>query len=68
MSNPIDDRGWKAEAPGGGFVADLAIFLNDVRGVDFSAALQIDCIGKNTRGNGRGKAQNRKESEGMRRG
>lgn len=52
MHDPVDDGYGKTETAGRSLVTHLAVFLNHVRGRDFSAALQIDRIGKNTPGNG----------------
>jgi hypothetical protein len=67
VGDPVNDGGRKAEPPGGGIVANLAVFLDYVLGVDFSSALQIDRVGKYAPGDGRGEAKSRNQSEGMRR-
>ncbi len=68
MCDSIDDGRRKAKAAGGCLVAYLAVFLDDIGGGDFSTALQVNRIGKDTTGNGRHKTQNRNMPEKMRRG
>jgi len=46
----VDNGKRETEPPGGRFVTDLAAFLRDMRGANFSAALQINGIGKHTSG------------------
>src|SRR5579863_9029260 len=66
MRDPVDDGSGKAETAVGRVIADLAVFLDDMVGVDFPATLQVDRVGKYTSGKGRGEEERRNKPEGMR--
>jgi hypothetical protein len=68
VNDSINDGERKAKPPGGSLVTHLAVFLNHMRGGDFSAVFQINRIGEYNPGKGQGKGQNREESKGTRRG
>ena len=68
MHDSVDNGNGKTEPSRGGFVTDLAVFLNDVCGSDFSAVLQVDRIGKCAPGNGQGQARHHEKTKRVGRG